>query len=284
MLRGVAVLLVVLSHADAYEMILPQTQYVLFFKSALGKVGVMLFFVISGYLIWQSATRCFNKYPHPWQQFALLRTARIAPLYLAGLLAVCMLSEYFHAAFKPQITLNNLLRHITFSQDLNPSVARTLNPVLWSLTHEAIFYCIVPLLFVFSTKYSRFFTWLVVGSLGLMVLAILFPNFVLSNFFKYSILFVVGILTAKYQYYPSKSLSAVFLISGLFFTLFSTKQYDFYGYLVIASSIFFLLLRRGGAGALEIGCATHFSRLNFLLSLYLALPNSRAFLSHHHSS
>jgi peptidoglycan/LPS O-acetylase OafA/YrhL len=145
-LRGLAVSLVLLSHADAYEMILPQNKLTLFFKPSFGYVGVMLFFILSGCLIWQSASRCLLNYKTPWIQYFYQRIARILPLYLVSILVVVIVASSFKGGHVPDISLSNILRHVTFTQDINPSVARTINPVLWSLTHEAIF--LLPCAFV----------------------------------------------------------------------------------------------------------------------------------------
>jgi len=240
LLRGLAVSLVLLSHADAYEMILPQNKLTLFFKTSFGHVGVMLFFILSGCLIWHSASRCLLNYKTPWLQYFYQRTARVLSLYLVSILVVVVLASSFKGGHVPDISFSNILRHITFTQDINPSVARNINPVLWSLTHEVIFYCLVPVLMV-ASRNKQNFVLILASSIGLCVLGFLFPNAMFSNFYKYSTLFAVGIAIAHYGYQLKLATSLLLLILAILVTLITPKLYDFGGYLVIAICLFNLI-------------------------------------------
>jgi len=191
-------------------------------------------------LIWQSANRCFLNYKMPWRVYFYQRIARILPLYLLSILAVAIFASWFKGAHVPDLSMSNVLRHLTFTQDINPSVARTINPVLWSLTHEVIFYCLVPLLLMIF-RHKKILTMGLFSTLGLSLLGFLLPYSMFSNFFKYSILFAVGIFIAHFGLHLKSSISAILLVSSGFITLYMVKQYDFFGYLVIAICLFNLI-------------------------------------------
>lgn len=191
-LRGIAALAVVYAHGDHSDLIV--TPWTSAHKEFLGSFGVKLFFMLSGYLIWASADRLITRGPSRWKGVAIYlvhRITRIAPLYYAcvafcvfGLVAV-------GSTFVPQINTETVLRHLTFSQDLAPTVSRALNPVLWTLTHEALFYLLVPLLFVIAGRHALHF--LIAGGVaGLAGLGLWVP--VMGPFVDVLWLFSIGAL------------------------------------------------------------------------------------------
>lgn len=137
-LRGLAALAVLAAHADAYDLVkfAPFTEH----KVWLGHFGVALFFVLSGALIWRSAQRA------SLAEYALNRATRILPLYLASIafaaLLLPMVGSYIAIDASPEV----IVRHLTFTQAFGEPVSRALNPVLWTLSFEATFYMLVPLL------------------------------------------------------------------------------------------------------------------------------------------
>jgi peptidoglycan/LPS O-acetylase OafA/YrhL len=190
LLRGIAALTVFVSHSDQAALL--KFQVVTNNKLFLGRYGVYLFFVLSGYLIWRSAQRTLAK-PRGLGIYAIHRFTRIAPLYLVNLLFVVYLLEPLGSAFKANVTPEIIIRHLTFTQSLLPSVSRELNPVLWTLTHEAIYYALVPLLFLLRKR-----IWIV----ALLAAAFLLLNYagfrsVISPFLTLFYLFVFGILVAE---------------------------------------------------------------------------------------
>jgi peptidoglycan/LPS O-acetylase OafA/YrhL len=137
-LRGAAALAVFVAHADASQLV----DLGLGFKAKwfLGQLGVQLFFILSGYLIWISAKR------QDVGTYAIHRVTRLVPLLWVNV-AFCMwLLPLLPYAFEVTPSGTALWRHLTITQALAPQVSRDLNPVLWTLTHEALFYLLVPLL------------------------------------------------------------------------------------------------------------------------------------------
>ncbi|OGU60062.1 MAG: hypothetical protein A2X64_07655 [Ignavibacteria bacterium GWF2_33_9] len=116
-----------------------------------GKLGVQLFFLISGFILCYVADNShFTK-----TTFFLKRFFRLAPIYYLILL-ICFLigfnenlgNEY---RIRP-LNLDNLAIHLTFLHGLFPSYLRSIFSVCWSLTPEVIFYFIFPFLYKLDSK------------------------------------------------------------------------------------------------------------------------------------
>jgi peptidoglycan/LPS O-acetylase OafA/YrhL len=146
-LRGLAVLVVLLSHAANSGLpVLPGLSL-----SGTGKSGVYLFFVLSAYLLTrlllarpESAWRA----PSTWFDYALRRVLRIWPLYLVVLLVSAALTASGLAPWWPYaMPADALLRHLLLQEGTS---------VLWSIPVEFHYYLWLPL---------------VAGALGLAVRA-----------------------------------------------------------------------------------------------------------------
>ena len=141
-LRGIAVLCVLAFHfihsyAHYCSSALPQP-----FPAPLGWPGVLLFFVISGFVITLSAERYMSAYA-----FLKNRFLRIYPLY-----AISAVFTMFWAACKnagiesdPLILLKNLFL-LQFLTD-TPHI----NGIYWTLAVEAHFYILITLMLLFSS-------------------------------------------------------------------------------------------------------------------------------------
>lgn len=191
-LRGLAALAVFFSHSDASH--LATTQWLTANKFSLGKFGVYLFFGISGYLIWRSASRCLSQ-PDGWVIYALHRVTRILPLYLVNLLFVIFALGAIGSNFVPTISIESILRHLTFTQSLTPSVQRELNPVLWTLTHEFLFYIVTPVLCLLSRKIPSLL--IVAALVALSGVSMNQDLGVFGPFFQVLYAFAVGIALAE---------------------------------------------------------------------------------------
>jgi exopolysaccharide production protein ExoZ len=199
-LRGIAALAVFFSHADHHALVLIDDFGITTssIKGGVGHFGVCLFFILSGYLIWSSALKTLPR-EGGLAVYTLHRVTRILPLFYINVFAAAYLIPALGSHFTPTVTLENLWRHLTFTQDLAPSVSRTINPVLWSLTHEMLFYVLVPVLFVIR---KANLSWLI-------ILAVIFSlpagrqftgPFV--AFFHVFYLFVIGIVAAEWVKSP----------------------------------------------------------------------------------
>jgi len=198
-LRGSAALLVVVSHSDQAGLLsfgLDSIQ-----KGFIGTLGVYLFFILSGFLIWTSARDIHAI--GGLRTYAVHRVTRLVPLYLVNLAFVVWALPHLASAFTPTVTPEIMLRHLTFTQNLLPDVSRKLNPVLWTLTHEAIFYALVPLLMLLPR--------LAIPALGLvaMLAGFRFPTAV-GPFLALFFLFTVGILLAEGRWRAALAALVVF--------------------------------------------------------------------------
>ena len=129
------------------------------------------------------------------------------PLYYVNMFVAVLLIPIIGSDFTPLVTDEGLLRHITFTQALLPSVSRDINPVLWSLTYEVIFYILVPILFAcFHGK--RTAEWLIILGALFMIPSLYQMTGPFNPFFQTFYLFVVGIVVAE----KSNQLSSIALI------------------------------------------------------------------------
>ncbi|MEH7495490.1 acyltransferase family protein, partial [Neobacillus niacini] len=117
-----------------------------------GKEAVMLFFVLSGYVL---SLPFYVKREFFYLNYIIKRICRIYIPYLVALSVslfsinlysnggIETLSEWFNRYWINEVELINLLQHIIFigSYDNN-----TINPVFWSLVHEMRISLIFPLI------------------------------------------------------------------------------------------------------------------------------------------
>ncbi|MBE7370833.1 acyltransferase family protein [Dermacoccus barathri] len=135
-LRGIAVLLVVITHYTmVFDVVFPNHESSPVQFSA-GSLGVQLFFMISGYVIFMTAER--RRSP---KSFALARAVRLYPTYWAAL-AITVPLSYLYLPPRPsalQIVAN-------FSMLQNFLLVRDIDGAYWSLAREIVFYVLIALL------------------------------------------------------------------------------------------------------------------------------------------
>lgn len=195
-IRGLAVLIVLLSHSSGRGMALaPWLNF-----AGIGHVGVYLFFVLSGYLLTKSLLEGQSA-----TQFYLRRVFRIVPLYYVVLIGVLIYQangdyseKYLHIAGETQ----DVLMHFLFLKG---------DGVFWTLAAEFGFYLLLPLilvaarrlgwiwLFAFATIY--FCSFLLVQLFGVTTFPLKFVS--ISHHSQFMDVFVCGILAA---YLPQKRL------------------------------------------------------------------------------
>lgn len=193
-LRGGAALMVLVSHADHNGFVSLPELSVVQVKGFLGDFGVGLFFILSGFLIWKTAIKTLPR-ERGLRQYAVHRATRLMPLYYINVLAAAFLIPMWGSHFVPEVTFESLWRHITFTQDFSPQVSRSLNPVLWSLTHEMFFYVLVPVVFYLFPK--RRLEWLSAIAILLSITSIRAYTGIFHSFATWFYLFVIGIVAAE---------------------------------------------------------------------------------------
>jgi peptidoglycan/LPS O-acetylase OafA/YrhL len=146
-LRGLAALSVLAFHAWMYSRPVPTAggrETVADTVLHELRIGLVLFFVLSGYLLYRpwAAGR-----PPTLERYALARTLRIVPAYLVALAgAVVLLWPIPHAAGVRLPPAEQLPLFLVFAQNLSEQTVMRLDPPMWTLAVEVSFYAVLPLL------------------------------------------------------------------------------------------------------------------------------------------
>ena len=153
-LRALAALGVVVAHAwGAANGYLPQATQGTYFDRVIfgGGLGVLLFFALSGYLLfWPFAKRYWGDgKPIDLGRYALNRVLRIMPLYYVVVVVVLL----FHGSLSTMLDdpgAKDWLLHLTWSENFSRDTVATspnaMNGVVWSVVVELHFYLLLPLL------------------------------------------------------------------------------------------------------------------------------------------
>ncbi|MVO96957.1 acyltransferase family protein [Rhizobium leguminosarum] len=211
-LRGVAALFVFLSHADSNKLI--SFEPLLSYKEYLGEIGVYLFFILSGYLIWTSAHRQLPKDGGLFAYF-VHRCTRIMPLYYVALLFGIFVFPAL-SQFPVEISAYAIVRNATFTQSLLPSESRAINPVIWTLTHEMLFYLLVPALFLARRAFpliavlAAFGTWW----------GYAFGGDMFAPFLQLCFLFAIGMTLAQYDLCPTRLAAGLTTLAAILLGVF----------------------------------------------------------------
>jgi peptidoglycan/LPS O-acetylase OafA/YrhL len=179
-LRGVAVLSVVLFHYITVRGGMPNDPWVNVFTASQvlenivrhGWLGLELFFLLTGFLLtltWFKHAAEGRGRPST-REFWRRRVRRIVPAYYVQLVILffvvlpLLLGTHFWAQHT-QVAVVNLLAHLSFLQYTSPvtSASLTINGALWTLSLEAQYYLVLPLL-------APFFVWRPVLATVLFVL------------------------------------------------------------------------------------------------------------------
>ncbi len=142
-LRGIAALLVLASHALLYPMVEPNSDF-----HRLGWLGVILFFVISGFIM---VTVVGEGRFDAWK-FLRRRAIRIVPMYWGATILAAILALALPSMFKTTVfDGGQLLLSLLFVPFYNP-ISHEIRPLYklgWTLNYEAFFYvCFALLAFV----------------------------------------------------------------------------------------------------------------------------------------
>ena len=121
-----------------------------------GELGITLFFILSGFLLGQPFFRAaYNEAPGPpLTSYFKRRVLRLVPAYYVCLLlsVVLMTPSIIPASQVYSVFgLENLVAHLTFTQFwfIDTAAAYRIDASMWTLTHEATFYVILPFVAVF---------------------------------------------------------------------------------------------------------------------------------------
>jgi len=146
--RGVAVLMVLVFHVNRVtgDNLWNQAEYPLASSiSTAGGIGVTLFFVLSGFLLFMPFAKALL-FKTNWPLvgvFYMRRVLRILPAYYVSLFLLILLQhpEYLHRDH-----LKYLVLFLTFFMDSSRATFRQLNGPYWTLATEWQFYMLLPLI------------------------------------------------------------------------------------------------------------------------------------------
>ena len=132
-LRGLAVLLVVLSHlSNARLQLAPGLDF-----RGTGKYGVFLFFALSAFLLTKPLLRdeADLRDPRGWTRYAARRILRIFPLYWLVLLVNWGVTQWAPTPAMPSLTTGELVRHLLLQEGKG---------VYWTIPVEISYYLVLP--------------------------------------------------------------------------------------------------------------------------------------------
>ncbi|MGH2979217.1 MAG: acyltransferase family protein [Solirubrobacterales bacterium] len=160
-LRGVAALLVFGIHVWIYQ--LPNTvelrrdswEKMLLFE---GRVAFVMFFVLSGYLLYRAFARAAlgRSAPVAVGSYLVRRAARIAPAYylaIAGTLV--LLAAAGDVPGRRLVDAGELPLFFLFAQNYSPDTLLKLNAATWTLTVEVVFYLLLPVVGLAALRLGR---------------------------------------------------------------------------------------------------------------------------------
>lgn len=238
-LRGIAVFLVFLVHYSTFaEPFVPQNSFISSihkFIFSIGNVGVDLFFVLSGYLIYGTLI----KKKQPFGPYLLRRIKRIYPTFIFVFLIYLCLSYIFPNESKlPEISFGKAI-YIVQNLLLLPGIFKIepLIMVAWSLSYEFFYYLLIPiLLFLLNLRKwklkSRISFWLVISIFGFLL-----GDYYANNFRL--IMFVSGILLFEFMSLDSLKFPR---FSGLFGLVISLLLFGYFSSISLDNKIIKLML------------------------------------------
>ena len=205
-IRGISAILVMISHVRSpffinYENVINPTlfQKGFYFITGLGHQAVILFFVLSGFLVGGS----FIKSNINVKNYFISRISRLWTVLIPALLLTLLVDFYFYDPALPFrtpaiLSIDTFLGNVFFLQTIYFSIYGT-NGSLWSLANEFWYYVLFPFMFKFLSKLrsreldlvSLFFFVLVLFWLPVSI-SLLFPVWLIG--------FVVCQLYEKYSF------------------------------------------------------------------------------------
>ena len=232
-LRGVAALLVVLSHSAHYVDESYNNLYLsAFFNDRFGLYGVTIFFIISGYLI----ASCVKQ--QNFKTFALHRIFRIYPLYFIAIFISIILNHKF--------LFENIDIKYFLLLPMEPQ-SKSFLTVEWTLAYEVFFYLVSSF---FCNKYFRNYylyflliwlvfvlgSWLFYGGIGSSFWPI-FPGSFLS-------VWNVGFILGGIIFYLKKFIFSIniYLYVGICMLLFSEFGGNYTRHIIVPLSFAFIFI------------------------------------------
>ncbi len=171
-LRGVAVLLVILSHTEVPVALIP--------LNVIGQYGVQLFFVVSAFTLFLSMEAKYSSDRHPLLYFSIRRVFRIAPAFYLAAIFYLLVNGVGESRWAPTgIHFWQIAATFLFMHGWHPEAINAVVPGGWSIAVEMTFYLFLPLCFVYiTTIYRAVFLSFALLAIGVVIRQLLMPGLV----------------------------------------------------------------------------------------------------------
>jgi peptidoglycan/LPS O-acetylase OafA/YrhL len=251
-LRGIAALFVVFDHLTAYVLQPVNSAVLKVFDP--GLFGVLLFFLISGYIVPASLERKGSI-----RSFWISRVFRLFPLYFTVIGAVLVLHGFGHAAVRgtqSNVTASTFAHLFMLGDLLGGS---DLINVLWTLAYEMVFYLLLTALFTLGW-HKRSGRLAVTMAAGALVLGGILPNLWLSRSslqhtrvaIGADVLILVGLALAVAGNRMSRTAGACLAgLTGLTLLLVNERQPGYEGLTILAVMFTGTMLFRAERGQID---------------------------------
>ena len=233
-IRAIAILLVLFYHIYAITGISFNNEITDTFLEYGGVIGVCLFFILSGFGIYNSLKNqeVSNK-EFSFNDYIKKRFWRIAPQYYFSLIILLLFSS--NAIYLSNDHLLTIISHIFFFHNFFYTIAGAISGVCWTLAVTFQFYLIAPFIYYIFKKYPKM---------------VLISSYILSFLLKYFIFhFIIAASgdtnTFLYFNYGSQIFTALeFFVSGMFIAYLLNKYSNNtnHNYIYILLNIIFVVL------------------------------------------
>lgn len=203
-----------------------------------GWIGVVLFLVVSGFLIHFIYLQ--NSSTYKWQEFFSKRFWRIYPLYFLVLLFFTLNQLEFTTQ-----GLNNLLSHIFLVHNSNDNTFFSINPSFWTIALESQLYLMYPLLIKSIIKLNISKTILVLFILNIIIGVVQYfidtNSYAFGTFFflKYWFVWSIGAYLADKYFHKKRIFNKPFLsFLGFYLLFFIFKIFLFTNYFILIPGTF----------------------------------------------
>lgn len=269
-LRGLAALSVILYHYTTRYEGLFDHKNPSYFDFSYGFLGVQLFFMISGFVIFMTITRAKNV-----SEFAKKRAIRLYPSYIVAVI-ITFVSVKAYGLEGREVSFFEGILNLTMFQGFLPGVINNVDGVYWSLAVELIFYIFIGIL-LYLGLIKRIETMAVIWLIGSATARIL------------NILFEQHLITKALVYYSVADYSHLFIAGIMFYLIKNNAQTKHYLILtscliyqfifnelvpnIVVTAFFaiFYALIKGKLGFLNVKLLTYLGAISF--TLYLVHQN-----------
>jgi peptidoglycan/LPS O-acetylase OafA/YrhL len=223
-LRGLAVSVVILYHFFELLGLHNSTYYP--FVISIGQIGVPLFFVISGYLIYRSVDYSISNQSTKsgLKQYFIHRIFRILPAYYFNFLIIFILAFYIFNTmdtWSSTFIQKQIFSHLTFtSYFLYQTSGLGINGAYWTLSIEMLWYILAPLLFLYLKKDRYFFILFILAFLYLWCIDLGLFDFIF-NLDKSASNYMAKLFFFSFQL-PGQM---IYFIAGIYIYKYSIGQY-----------------------------------------------------------